>query len=55
MNHFIKLGGLLTAAILFLLPAFAQEIKGMVTDSTGKAVAYANINLRNKTGDAIFK
>jgi len=54
MNHFIKLGGLLTAAILFLLPAFAQEIKGMVTDSTGKAVAYANINLRNKTGDAIL-
>ncbi len=40
-------------SVLFSLTAFAQEIKGTVKDSTGKAVPYAGVNLRKKAGNAV--
>lgn len=49
----ILFAGLLLAGILFSLPDLAQQIKGVVRDSAGVAVAYASVNLRNKSGDAI--
>ena len=45
--------GLLLAALLFSSSGFAQEIRGVVRDSTGVAVPYASVNLRNRSGDAI--
>lgn len=45
--------GLLLAGILFSSACFAQEIRGTVKDSTGGAVPYASVNLRNRSGDAI--
>ncbi len=42
-----KLTGLFFIGILFSVGGFAQIIKGTVTDSVGKAVPYANINLKN--------
>jgi len=53
MNRNIRFAGLLLAGILFALSGFGQEIGGMVKDSTGGAVPYGSINLRNKSGDAI--
>ena len=35
-------------------PGSAQEIRGTVKDSTGGAVPYASVNLRNRSGDAIL-
>jgi Carboxypeptidase regulatory-like domain len=45
--------GLLLAGILFSTSGFAQEVRGTVKDSTGGAVPYASVNLRNRSGDAI--
>src|SRR5271154_4338341 len=47
-------GLLLLAGILFSSAGFAQEIRGEVRDSTGGAVAYASVNLINRSGDAIL-
>jgi hypothetical protein len=53
MRPLIVFAGLLLAGILFSRSGFAQEIRGMVRDSTGGAVPYASINLRKRSGDAI--
>lgn len=42
------------AGILFSLTAFAQEVKGTVSDSAGKAVPYAGINIKKKTANTII-
>lgn len=39
--------GLFFIGMLFSVVCFAQRIKGTVTDSLGKAIPYANINLKN--------
>jgi hypothetical protein len=45
---------LLLCGLLFSDLCFAQgNIHGMVKDSTGKAVPYATVNLKNKSGNAI--
>nr|WP_259070411.1 carboxypeptidase-like regulatory domain-containing protein [Mucilaginibacter sp. X4EP1]MCS3815540.1 hypothetical protein [Mucilaginibacter sp. X4EP1] len=50
MRHLI----LLLCGLLFSALCFAQvNIHGTVKDSTGKAVPFATINLKNKTGNAI--
>jgi hypothetical protein len=54
MSQFIKYAGLLVIALLFSLPGFAQSIKGIVKDSTGKAVPYASINLKNSATNDII-
>src|SRR5689334_18921099 len=41
------------AGMLFSLTAFAQEIKGTVKDSTGRAVPYASVNLSKRTSNSI--
>jgi hypothetical protein len=53
MNPIILFAGLLLAGILFSSPGFTQEIRGVVKDSTGSAVPYASVNLRNRISDAI--
>ena len=50
MNRII----LALASILFWSTGSAQEIRGTVRDSAGGAVPYASVNLRNRSGDAIF-
>ncbi len=47
MSTTFKLTRLLFIGMLFSVGSFAQTIKGTVTDSLGKAVPYANINLKN--------
>ncbi|MFT3827797.1 MAG: carboxypeptidase-like regulatory domain-containing protein [Chitinophagaceae bacterium] len=42
------------AGMLLSLTAFAQDIKGTVKDSTGKAVPYVSINLRTKAGNVVI-
>jgi len=45
---------LLLCGLLFSAPCFAQgNIHGAVKDSTGKAVPFATVNLKNKTGNSI--
>lgn len=47
MSKIFKYGGLTFIATLFTMACLAQSIRGTITDSTGKAVSYANINLKN--------
>jgi hypothetical protein len=53
MSRFIKSAWLLAIALLFSALCFGQSIKGTVKDSTGKAVPYASINLKNTTTNGI--
>src|ERR1700733_2576568 len=53
MNPILLFAGWLLAGILLSLPVQAQQISGTIRDSTGSPVAYASVNLRNRTGDAI--
>jgi hypothetical protein len=46
--------GLLLITSLLSSAGFAQKIKGTVRDSTGKAVPFASINLRNSVGNTII-
>lgn len=51
MRYFI----LLLCGLLFSAHCFAQgNVHGMVKDSTGKAVPFATVNLKNKTANAIM-
>lgn len=50
----IKVLSLLAIALLFSITGLAQNIKGTVTDSAGKAVAYASVNLINSDNDRII-
>src|SRR5271167_2451792 len=47
MSNMFKFTGLFFIGMLFSVGSFAQTIKGTVTDSLGKPVPYANINLKN--------
>jgi hypothetical protein len=47
MSKVVKFTGLIALVMLFSVESFAQSIQGTVTDSTGKPVPYANINLKN--------
>jgi hypothetical protein len=53
MSPITLFAGVLLAGIFFSSPGHAQEIKGMVKDSTGGAVSYASINLRNRSDTTI--
>jgi hypothetical protein len=47
MSKMFNFTGLFFIGMLFSVVCFAQRIKGTVTDSLGKAIPYANINLKN--------
>ncbi len=49
MSKLIKRLGLLWIIALLCPAVFGQNIKGMITDSTGKAVPFATINLKNNS------
>jgi hypothetical protein len=53
MSPVIKHVQLLVIALLFSAPGFGQSIKGIVKDSTGHAVPYASVNLKNPTTNRI--
>jgi hypothetical protein len=54
MIRFMRSLILLLCGLLFSALCFAQgNIRGTVEDSTGKAVPFATVNLKNKTGNAI--
>ncbi|HEY1201129.1 MAG TPA: carboxypeptidase-like regulatory domain-containing protein [Niastella sp.] len=50
----IKVLYLLVIALLISITGLAQNVKGTVTDSSGKAVAYASVNLINSDNDRII-
>jgi hypothetical protein len=54
MSRLIKSAWLLVIALLFSAPGFGQSIKGSVKDSTGGAVPYASINLKNIANNDII-
>jgi hypothetical protein len=47
MSNHCKFTWLLVIGMIFSVVSFAQSISGTITDSLGKAVPYANINLKN--------
>ncbi|MDB5009845.1 MAG: hypothetical protein JWQ06_634, partial [Mucilaginibacter sp.] len=49
MSKAIKFAGLLSLITLFCHAIFAQNIHGTITDTTGKAVPFATINLKNSS------
>ena len=49
----VRLAGMLVVGLFFSVPGFAQEVRGTVKDSTGGAVPYASVNLKNRSGDLI--
>ncbi len=53
-SRFVAVTGLLIIALSFSLAGFAQNIRGTVRDSVGKAVPYASINLRNSITNRII-
>jgi hypothetical protein len=53
MSQAIRYVGLLVITLLFSAPGFAQSVKGIVKDTTGKAVPYASINLKNPATNGI--
>jgi hypothetical protein len=54
MNRMMRYAGLLVIALLFSAASFAQNIRGTVTDSTGKAVPFASVNLKNSATNGII-
>jgi len=54
MSRYIKVLGLLFIGLLFSITGFAQTIRGTVRDTTGKAVPFASINLRNSVNNRII-
>ena len=50
----IQVLGLPLIALLLSIAGLAQNIRGTVTDSTGKAVAYASVNLINTDNNRII-
>ncbi|HEY4062710.1 MAG TPA: carboxypeptidase-like regulatory domain-containing protein [Puia sp.] len=53
MIPIIRPASLLLVCILFLSTGRTQEIRGRVKDSTGSAVPYASVNLRNRSLDVL--
>jgi hypothetical protein len=53
MRRLTKVVGLPTIALLLSIASFAQTIRGKVTDSGGKAVPYASVNLKNSVTNRI--
>lgn len=54
MSRYIQVPGLSVIALLLSMAGLAQNIRGTVTDSTGKAVPYASVNLINSVNDRII-
>ena len=53
MTQRVRAAGLMLLCILFVAWGYAQTVKGTVKDTTGKAVPYATVSLKNSTGNAI--
>jgi protocatechuate 3,4-dioxygenase beta subunit len=54
MSRYIQVLGLSVIALLLSMAGLAQNIRGKVTDSTGKAVPYASVNLINSDNNRII-
>jgi hypothetical protein len=54
MSRITRFAGLLVIGMLFSVAVFGQTIKGMVKDSTGSAVPYASVNLKNRVSNSII-
>jgi len=54
MNRCIKVVNLPVIGLLLSIAGFAQNITGTVKDSTGKAIPYASVNLRNSANNGII-
>ena len=54
MKQITRFAGLLAIAMLLSVAVFGQTIKGTVKDSTGSAVPYASVNLKNSTSNSII-
>ena len=55
MKEITSLVGLLVIGMLLSVAALGQTtIKGMVKDSTGSAVPYASVNLKNSVSNSII-
>ncbi|MCR8556383.1 carboxypeptidase-like regulatory domain-containing protein [Mucilaginibacter sp. BJC16-A38] len=53
MIQLVRAAGLTLLCVLLAAWGYAQTVKGTVKDSTGKAVPYATISLKNSAGNAI--
>ena len=53
MKQITRFAGLLAIAMLLSVAVFGQTIKGTVKDSTGSAVPYASVNLKNSASNSI--
>ncbi len=53
MSRIVRFAALLVFTVLISAWGYAQQIKGTVKDSTGKAVPYASVNLKNTATNAI--
>jgi hypothetical protein len=53
MRSLVRPVGLPVIALLLSISGFAQTIKGTVTDTAGKAVPYASVNLKNSVTNRI--
>ncbi|WPU91880.1 TonB-dependent receptor [Mucilaginibacter sabulilitoris] len=53
MKPLIKVLALMLLCTLSVAAGYAQKVKGMVKDTTGRAVPYATVNLKKSTGNAI--
>ena len=54
MSRYVKIWGLLGIALLLSIAGIAQNIRGTVKDTAGKAVPYASINLKNSVNNRII-
>jgi hypothetical protein len=54
MSRYKKVPGLLVIALLLPIAGLTQNIMGTVTDTAGKAVPFASINLRNSVNNRII-
>ncbi len=54
MKQITRLAGLLVMGMLLSVAVFGQTIKGTVKDSTGSAVPYAGVNLKNSVSNSII-
>jgi hypothetical protein len=53
MKRITRFAGLLVIGMLLSVTVFGQTIKGTVKDSTGSAVPYASVNLKNSVSNTI--
>src|SRR5437867_4282482 len=54
MSRYIQVLGLSLIALLLSMAGLAQSIRGSVTDSTGKAIPSASVNLINSVNNRII-